>query len=255
MRSALIRLDAEDTWPAPLRSLLNSNLPMLGAYERARAEWDARMVEDVMARLMPSPDPYRVYRETVLAECESIMRNVDLVGYHCTRLREREIEDVRHNGLRSSSPELLQKRVDDAVSDGLLSAIIAEQLHANHQAGHEYRRGMIWFVFDETSLQCESGVERLFRSWGGEALYNSHEKDPETGPALRSIGEPCIVEAAIPTSGINVPVEERVMGAYLERRGISTMYGAGMEGYVRTNVPVDRILRVIRRDDPAFEHI
>jgi hypothetical protein len=43
-------------------------------------------------------------------------------------------------------------------------------------------------------------VKRLFRRWGGEAIYVGHEPecDKEIGTVLRSIGEPSIVVAALP---------------------------------------------------------
>ncbi len=47
-------------------------------------------------------------------------------------------------------------------------------------------------------LRSEGAVGRLFRSWGGEALYNSHEDDLETGPLLRRIGTPCIWIVVLP---------------------------------------------------------
>jgi hypothetical protein len=41
-------------------------------------------------------------------------------AYHCTRLTDREIRNVRRDGLRLLTPELVQRRLQDAVTDGLL---------------------------------------------------------------------------------------------------------------------------------------
>jgi hypothetical protein len=40
-------------------------------------------------------------------------------AYHCTRLTYREVRNVRYDGLRLLTPELVQRRLQDAVTDGL----------------------------------------------------------------------------------------------------------------------------------------
>ena len=59
---------------------------------------------------------------------------------------------------------------------------------------------MIWFCPNRTTLQDCSAVYRLFRSWGGEAVYNGQEEDPKIADTLARIGTPCIVKCAIPFS-------------------------------------------------------
>jgi hypothetical protein len=84
-------LDADETWPVPLRDLLEANFPLLRNYEHSRAEWDLRIDTDVIARTtMMSANPYASGREAALDECGAIMREVALIGYHCTRLHDWE---------------------------------------------------------------------------------------------------------------------------------------------------------------------
>lgn len=79
----------------------------------------------------------------------------------------------------------------------------------------------------------------------------------DAGPALRRIGVPCIVEAAVPVPGIETfcTVGERVMLCFLHHRGIGTDHDSEMEGYVQEPVGGERIRRIIRRDDPDFERL
>lgn len=59
---------------------------------------------------------------------------------------------------------------------------------------------MIWFCPNRSTLREYSRVYRLFRSWGGEAIYCGHEKDERIAHVLCRTGTPCIVKCAIPFS-------------------------------------------------------
>lgn len=131
--------------------------------------------------------------DELYAELKSLLQSHCLTGYHCTRQTAFEINEVRTHGLLPSSPELLSQRIRRLN----IPFSIQERLCNENDASEENRKGMIWFCLFPP-VQQAVGVQRFFRSWGGEALYNSHESDPEIGPRLRQIGIPCVVEMKIP---------------------------------------------------------
>ncbi|NEU12479.1 hypothetical protein G3T14_10065 [Methylobacterium sp. BTF04] len=253
----MMRLDDEATWPESLLRCLDGDLPLLREYEHGRAAWDRRCEEDVMARVGRDPNPHAKGRATVLAACHDIVLGCRIVGYHCTRLTDGEAVAIERDGLRILTPELFEGRLERALQKGLIGRDVADIILAKNDGRARSRAGMVWFVFRARDLADEGGVIRLFSSWGGEALYGPYEDHGTVGPALARIGRPCIVEAAVPAAGIEThcDVGERIMRVYLERRGIRTGHGDGMQGYVREDVPGDAILRVIRRDDPDFERL
>ena len=106
---------------------------------------------------------------------------------------------------------------------------------------------MLWFIFSRNLLQDEGRVQRLFTLWGGEALYSRHEEDGETGPILRSIGTPCIVEAELPIAGIEAHWEpaQWIARPFLDRRGISDGHSPERDGHVREPIGPERVRRVI----------
>ncbi|WP_050735451.1 hypothetical protein [Methylobacterium sp. ARG-1] len=252
-----MRLDDEATWPERLLRLLNDNLPTLRAYERERAEHDRRCRHDVMARLDATPHPHAAARDAVLAECHETVLDRSIVGFHCTRLTDEEKAEVERDGLRPLSPELFEGRIASVLRQGLIDRAVADALLERNDCRQENRAGMVWFAFRSRELADESGVGRFFRYWGGEALYGRHEADPATAPALRSLGVPCIVEAAVPASGIETfaMVGERVMRIFLKARGVGTGSGDDMEGYVREPVPGAFVLRVVPRGHPDFARL
>ena len=125
-----------------------------------------------------------------------------------------------------------------------------------HQADDRYRQGDLWFVNMKSVLKLESAVGRLFRSWGGEALYNSHEDDPETGPLLRQIGTPCVWIVSLPITRIKPPfdnVGERFVWGYLVRCRVATGHGADIESFLAEPLPPGAIVDVVRYENSGFE--
>lgn len=96
------------------------------------------------------------------------------------------------------SVETLVRRIDDALAEGAISPAVAEGFKRRHQSDSPTRVGKIWFLF--TRPHNDEGIEDFLRFWGGEALCAATDRDPELGPAVRSVGVPSVVEAAIPIS-------------------------------------------------------
>jgi hypothetical protein len=125
---------------------------------------------------------------------------------------------------------------------------MARRLRARHDAHAPNRKGRIWFCFYPPRLASQPGIERFFRSWGGEALYVDHEADPVTGVVLNGIGTPCLVEAEVPIAGIDLRygLVERLGRQFLINRGLKTMEPAEHEDYTMQPVPSAQIIRVIK---------
>jgi hypothetical protein len=98
---------------------------------------------------------------------------------------DHEVEEITRCGLELLSVELLQRRLVTAQSVWALTAKQAARLLTRHQAADDNRSGRTAFVFTREQLKCQLDFKQLFRSWGGEALYNSHEDKEETGPTTK----------------------------------------------------------------------
>lgn len=124
---------------------------------------------------------------------------------------------------------------------------------SENQADEDNRIGMLWFCFFPPHLAGQSGIERFFRSWGGEALYNSHEDDPDTGSALKAIGTPCIIEADVPVEEESIGfLEIKVARIFLKNRGLNTRECVDHEGYTTNPIPAEDIKRVVRFPETDF---
>lgn len=173
----IIDLDRPDTWPSDLVAVLSEHHDTLLTHE-----------------VGPLSNRY----DAAIYSVVDALQAYSIVGWHCTRLADHEVEDIKNNGLKVLDIGLVSDRIGAAVRTGLLSASHGDRLTRTNQAAEKYRAGMLWFCFFRPGLAGESGIGDLLRFWGGEAVYNSHDCDPEIGPMIAALGKPAIVEAEIP---------------------------------------------------------
>jgi len=140
-----------------------------------------------------------------MAALGSDLEPYSVLGWHGSRLTDEEASEIERSGLAVLDVALLERRVDAQVARGALTPRLASLLRSRHQAREKNRSGVAWFCFYHPHLAGQGGLERLFTNWGGESLYNSHEDDADTGPALREIGVPTLVEAVVPIQSLSSP--------------------------------------------------
>ena len=147
---------------------------------------------------------------------------------------------------------MLGARIAAVREAGLIETEIAELLLSKNGAAETFRVGMIWFCFYAPSEVDQSASERLFRNWSGEALYAYHETDPQTGPILRSIGTPCLVEADVPIDTFGYGLAFKVVRRFLIDRGLQTREPIEHDDNAKRPIPASNICRVIRFPEPDF---
>lgn len=192
--------------------------------------------------------------DALISDFHSILKAHSLVGYHCTKLTREEIENIRLNGMAPQNSTSLSARIDRLVDLGLLSPEISSHLKDRNQASEDNREGMLWFCFFEPFIAGESGIGRLFRSWGGEALYNLHEGHPITGSAIRSIGIPCIIKASVPISSMVATKfpDGPLARTLLSEQGHRLKIPIEHEGYSTEHVSADNIIEIIEYPSEKF---
>ena len=249
-----IRVDDESTWPEALCVTLKELFLELRAYELERERIDKLIQSDIILRTKPPANRYQHAHDLAVAACGEHLSGKNIIGFHCTRLDEDGITDVAANGLYTLSWERVADRIRKREAARVISSSLVHRLITENETSHSNRVGMVWFVFTAASLQDESGVGRLFSFWGGEALYGMHEHDEVTGSVLKSIGQPCVVEASLPVAEVQPfgSLEECLYAGFLDRRGVTTRVGLDMDGYVKCLVPGNRIRRIIRRASSEF---
>ena len=184
----------------------------------------------------------------------NVLQPHEMVGWHCTRLTDPEIEEISRNGMRLPDGTMLARRIDAVAEAGCLAPDVARLLKSSNQADEENRPGTVWFCFFPPGRAGEDGIGRFFRHWGGEALYNSHERDPVSSQAISCIGTPCLVEANVPIAALarHCGLEFNILRRFLVGRGLPGQGSADYEGRIVRPLPAVNVRRVIRFPSPDF---
>lgn len=180
--AALIVLDPErpNTWPQPL-------LDFLGNHHQLFLDWEQRSGVVTGSQ----------YDEAIYA-LQEILNRYALRGWHCTRLTDAEADAIISGGVQLPDQAMLNRRIDALIQQGHITPASAAILKSKNQAHESNGAGILCFMFFPPLRAGESEIGDFFRYWGGEALYNSHDRDPAMAAVIGSIGTPCLVEAEVP---------------------------------------------------------
>ena len=259
-----VEIEVEDTWPPDFLQDVVQHRDLILSYQREEQRIDSLRQNDIFARVDPPRNKFKDRHNELLDRLDELLTKHRIIGYHCTRLTAGEIAAIKSKGLRLLSPDLVRQRLDQCVADGYMTpthrAYLDNSQTMRDSLGnrHGNRTGMIWFCPNRSTLRDASGVHRLFRSWGGEAVYVGHEDDKHVGPVLASIGTPCIVKCAIP-----FPCDEpyhpkfaaRFFSQFIRNDIEYAEPPAAFDLRTRRDMRASEVLEVIEFSDPQFESL
>lgn len=175
-------------------------------------------------------------------ELRELLADHRLRAYHCTRLMDHEIANVREHGLRPLDAQLVVDRLEAACEHGYIDASQRDELKRSSRID-ERADGMK--VLDQICLVPSTmvfvhdayGVDRLLATWGGEAIYWAHgDVGSGLNEVLRGLGRPTIVCALLDVAHIS-SMYPSLAGPFLataagwpEERGADIFYDAPIPG-------------------------
>ena len=222
-------------------------------YVREENRIDELAETDVLLRIDRPTNPREEYWHNSLNEIREIVKGCNIAGFHCTRLVETEIGEIRKNGLQPLSYDFSLKRIKNIQRLGLMDPITANALIENNKINDPARNGKIAFFHCISTFRNVHCLHRLFRSWGGEALYWCHEDNSDISNVLQNIGTPCIVVGSLHLSEISCwpSMEERIVNIWLDKDKLDA-FSQDRDTFIER--PVD-VVEVITRDDQRFEEL
>jgi len=251
-----------DTWPDEFRSLLESEDEQLKGYFDRRDEIEKLQRKDVAARVNPPNNPYKDHRRRVIQRSYSILKGQHLACWHCTRLLDHELHEVRKNGLLPLTPKLVETRLERAVRYGHLTQEIADRLRCQEVSADTSRRDRVCFVNERSILTYEGDVICLLSYWGGEAVYGPIQLDPLL-QEVSSIGKATILHCSVPLDDLSLfneqedglDIAERLINRYFVSKGYPVHDIASLETSKRSAMPASMIVEVCQSGDAKFEEL
>lgn len=230
----LLRIDSYDDWPSSITRRLETHQGML-------------LSSEFMENLISS-QPFRGIAE----DLERFIRENRVVGYHCTK--EAEPGFFEKNGLRVLNRK--QHQTEFLVQYSHLFS--PEELTQIQQDWEDYfpgpqdsgRNGLVWFCLAPDQV-VGHGTGRLFRYFGGEAIYMPLTRRPSIAAKLEAIGNPVIVEASIDPNELHtfceLPFALNALSLF-HRTKNPEAYIHSREGFLERNVSPDEVLQVTPKD-------
>jgi hypothetical protein len=178
------------------------NANILQSYIKTEKEIEKRIqADDTLNLLYNRPiNPFKDDWDETVENIHTMLVGENIVGFHCTRLIDSEIKNIRQNGLNTLDVSFINAKLDNILFENKITKETYGILRRKNVADERYRKGQICFFHCSATLTDCGGLHRLFRSWGGEALYYYYEDDIKIGNELRHIGYPCIVIVTFPYS-------------------------------------------------------
>jgi hypothetical protein len=124
----IINLEDPSSWPIDLVIYLERHLDLFVGWENG-AQGKGTSV---------SPQKFD---RAICGLCD-VLKSHSLIGWHCTRLTDDEIEAITAYGMRPPDAQMLGARIDALAKAGVIAADIAEKLCAKNQANETNRAGL-----------------------------------------------------------------------------------------------------------------
>ena len=129
MPKTLLDLDSPSSWPAELRTYLDEHHELFLAWETKPGRVSSEAFDKALYGL------------------RDILQAYEILGWHCTRLTDAEVDEIMRDGMELPNAEMLTRRIDALVKANVIDPDVARRFKSKNEAGEEYRAGMVWFCF------------------------------------------------------------------------------------------------------------
>jgi hypothetical protein len=236
-----IIIDQVTTWPESIYNLIDSSKNELSKYISEK-----KRIENIRNRASRPRNEYEDKWISVVNLINFYLDKNKIVGFHCSRLMNDEVEDILTNGLTPLNSDFANKRIKRVYEKGLIPIDLMNSLLNKEELSEENRKGAIHFTHNTSVLRYEQGLFKFFKLWGGEAIYSGFEENKY----LQKIGTPCIIVASIEYQDlINLYLSERMICIYL---GDSYYYSHEVDSCINKKV---NVLAIIMRNNKLFNSL
>jgi hypothetical protein len=201
--------------------------------------------------------PQNRHAANFIALEEAVAREMEsrtIRAFHYTRMTDDELSVLRRDGIHLSTPETLRCRLDALVKARELPQAASDSLYEQspfHSDQFRSRADKFWMASHPISID-DSGVVPLMKHWGGE-VASMWSKDEVLLALLASIGQPRVIEIAVPVSATRHSFHAgRAVVATFARSHGCVAEKKGFDLYVKEPLPPSAILAVHSEGDRSF---
>ncbi|ALU75137.1 hypothetical protein AUW17_07620 [Tenacibaculum dicentrarchi] len=241
-----IIFDNIESWPNEIINIIKNNEKLLKDFLEKKIHIDKLAIEDVMLRYNRPENIYRKEWDIIINKIDDILEQYSIIGIHCTKLLDWEIEDIKQNGLKPLSKTCTKNRIEKAFKQNFLSIKLKDKLINKKEVNDDNRKGKVYVFHCLKNLKDERGLNRLFGLWGGESLYFYIKDNQE----LKKIGTPCIAFTSIKINELNFnpKLSKRMISIYFN----DNYFDHDTDSVIKTDL---KVLRIVKRNEKLFEKL
>lgn len=224
LKGAFVNSEPIDVWDVEtfdqeLMELLEGSATLIGQYQLEEDEIvRAHDLGLGGSRSILRPTNQFTSRFLFLTEAVGrVMQERTIRAFHYTRLTDGEVTALKLEGVHLSTPESLRARLSARVAAGDITTEMAAALHAASplQNGQMKLRSGKFYMASHPLPVDDGGVRPLLARWGGEVAA-MWVRDPAMSALLSRIGQPRVVEVAVPlaTTAHSYSAAEAVVAAF-----------------------------------------
>lgn len=240
------------SYPEELTRFLNSCENDLSNFIKEEKRLD-NLEANIDSYSNPTKNKFQENWNLNIRKIEEILKRNSFIGFHCTRLTNKEVGIISKNGLVPLSTQLVKEKLERILNDKLLSKETFEFLLKNNSSNQNNRTGKIWFLHDKRILRNSNSVGRLFKNWGGESIYNNHEENKIIKSEITKIGKPVILVCSFKFEELN-PFKS--LAEYISKIWINRNSKEYFVNLFDTKITKKKkIKKVIRFEDKLFKEL
>lgn len=248
-----IILDQIVSWPYEILQVIRENEEIIHTYLQLEDQIDKQAEENVLLRIYRPRNQYESEWLDIINQLGENLKVNKFVGFHCTKLVDIEIDNILNYGLKPLNSEMLDFRINQLYYNKVITNKVAEELKKNNLSSESNRNGKVFFFHCSKTLKDQGGLYRLFRAWGGEALYANHERNSKISDKIFGIGKPCIVLGSLSYDSINPypSLAARFISVFLSQN-YPEYYSYDFDNWVQKPV---KALSIITIEEELFEQL
>ena len=158
-----VEIEVTDSWPPEFRQAASQDKQLILSYHKERLRIDRLCRDDVPLRINPPENKYKQPYLELIERLETLLTPHRIIAYHCSRLTQEEIVNIKYGGLQVLSAELIHKRLRQCLSGGYLKPAEYESLMASQPVSeclnNKHGPEQAGFAFVQTAQPCRMTVQ------------------------------------------------------------------------------------------------
>ena len=188
-----IIVDKPKTYPKFVFDTIKENETLIKSYYEEQKIIDIRnKKENYYPTINPNKYLHKLNNVCEDLAAELVYQEYSVIGFHCTRLVEEEMQDIKNNGFKLFDKEKHCQKLNILSKYGFTEEEI-NQLKKFSYVENGHRKNKIYVSFSTSTINFDYGLNNFLNVWGGEITFWNSDIPKEILEKLKKVGYLCLI--------------------------------------------------------------